>query len=351
MSKDISILLFFLAIISRNYCTAQSYVFKNKQDGYNVYRIPTIVKTNSGKLLAFCEGRKNLFDGGNIDLVMKTSIDNGETWSNLKVLWNDAENTCGNPSPVVDETTGAIIIIGTLNNDQVYLLYSKDEGESWEQPKNITKDVKDSIWHWYATGPVHAIQLKNVAFKNRIIVPCNHTIIGGSKHTSHIIYSDNNGISWKTGGSVSDDKTDECTVVELSNGRLLLNMRNNDKLIHKRKISYSDDGGLTWSPVTLDSTLIEPVCQGSLLRYSTQSDMLLFTNPQHQSKRKNLTLSISYDEGKSWESKSIIHSGKAAYNDIVELENGDLACIYETGKILPYSGIVFQKISADVIKK
>lgn len=328
-----------------------SYVFKNKKEGYNVYRIPAIIKTKSGKLVAFCEGRKNLFDGGNIDIVMKSSDDNGTTWSNLKVIWNDADNTCGNPSPVVDEATGNIILLGTLNNDKVFVLTSKDEGKTWDKPKDITKEVKPEDWKWYATGPVHAIQLQNASYKNRIIVPCNHTVKGIDKHTSHIIYSDDNGSSWKTGGSVVDNKTDECTVAELSDGNLLLNMRNNDKSTPNRKISYSKDGGLSWSAVVFDSTLIEPICQASLLRYSLNPDILLFVNPHHTKQRKQLTLFISYDEGKSWIDTSIIHKGKGAYNDIVVLKNGNTACLFETGKVLPYSGIVFKTILTPDIHK
>ena len=353
--KTKPLIIISLLLLCNTFLSAQTssfpYVFKNKKEGYNVYRIPAIIKTKSGKLLAFCEGRKNLFDGGNIDMVMKSSDDKGLTWSQLKVIWNDGENTCGNPSPVVDKVTGNIILLGTLNNDKVFVLTSKDEGETWDTPRDITKEVKPENWQWYATGPVHAIQLQNTSYQNRIIVPCNHTVKGTGKHTSHIIYSDDKGISWKTGGSVADDKTDECTLSELSDGHLLLNMRNNDKSTPNRKISYSNDGGLSWSPVTFDSTLIEPVCQGALLRYSLNPDIILFVNPHHKKQRKQLTLFISYDEGKTWKDKTVIYKSKAAYNDIVVLENGDVVCVFETGKVLPYSGIVFKIIASSVIQK
>ena len=117
---------------------------------------------------------------------------------------------------------------------------SNDEGNNWEQPKEITPDVKPTDWKWYATGPVHAIQLEQPKFKNRIVIPCNHTTKNNNLHISHVIYSDNNGETWKLGGSVPNEKTDECTVTELSNGSLLLNMRNNDKSLPNRKISKND---------------------------------------------------------------------------------------------------------------
>ncbi|MFN8316751.1 MAG: sialidase family protein [Chitinophagales bacterium] len=175
------------------------------------------------------KGDKSLFDHGNIDLVMKSSLDDGKTWSKLHVLWNEASNTCGNPSPVIDETTGDVIVLATLNNDKVFVLRSKNEGESWETPVDITSSIKENDWRWYATGPVHAIQLKSDTYKGRIVVPCNHTLIIDPRHQSHVIYSDNKGQTWKMGESISVKGTDECTVVELKDGSVMLNMRNSDR--------------------------------------------------------------------------------------------------------------------------
>jgi sialidase-1 len=315
------------------------FIFKNYRDGYNLFRIPTIITTKSGKILAFCEGRNNLFDGGDIDLVMKTSDDQGKTWSKLKVIWNDGKNTCGNPCPVFDKVSGDVLIVATLNNDKVFTLKSKDEGNNWESPIEITQNVKESNWKWYATGPVHAIQLVQSEFQNRIIVPCNHTLTNLNSHISHTIYSDDNGKTWSIGGIVPLEKTDECTVSEVSNGEIILNMRNNDRKFPFRKVSRSADGGMTWTFPKLDSTLIEPICQGSLLRHRFLPNVLFFVNPKHKKKRRNLTLSISFDNGKTWKKQLKIISKKSAYNDIVMLENGDLLCIFESGSLFPYNGI------------
>ncbi len=340
-----------LFLIFSTYClTAQSFqvqnLFKNRKDGYNVFRIPSVVVTKSGKVLAFCEGRKNLFDHGDIDLVMKTSDDNGKTWSSLKVIWDNDNNTCGNPTPVVDRITGEVIVAATLNNDRVFILRSTDEGNSWQTPLDITSAVKQPDWKWYATGPVHAIQLEQLTYKNRLVVPCNHTVSGIDKHVSHIIFSDDHGKTWQLGGSVLRENTDECTVAELANGNLLLNMRNADRELPNRKTSISQDGGATWTTPVYDSTLVEPVCQGSLLRYTFSPDILLFANPKHKQKRKNLTLYISRDSGKTWFKQITINARKSAYNDLAVLSTGDLLCVFETGKIWAYSGI-----SATIIKQ
>jgi sialidase-1 len=338
------------------YCsTAQNsnlqVLFKNHSDGYNVFRIPTAIIAKSGKILAFCEGRKSIMDNGNIDLVMKSSADNGKTWSNLTVIWDNGNNTCGNPAPVFDKVTGDVIIVATMNNDRVFVLRSPDEGNNWEKPIEITTSVKHESWKWYATGPVHAIQLEHSAYKNRLVVPCNHTIASIDKHVSHVIYSDDNGKTWQLGGSVLQEKTDECSVAELANGNLILNMRNNDRSLPCRKTSISSDGGIIWSTPVYDSTLIEPICQGSLMRYSFIPDILLFSNPKHKKKRKNLTLSISKDNGKTWVKQLTIYAKKSAYSDLVVLKNGDIFCLFETGKILPYGGISTTIIKQTAIKE
>jgi len=324
-------------------------LFNNHRDGYPVFRIPAIITTGSGRLLAFAEGRNNLFDHGNIDLVVKTSDDNGNTWSATKVIWDAGNNTCGNPAPVYDAITGEVLLIGTLNNEQVFLLRSKDEGVTWSTPEDITSSVKPADWSWYATGPGHAIQLEQDTYKGRIVVPCNHTLTGQRAHMSHVIYSDDHGRSWQLGGSVPTPHTDESTVAACTNGSLCLNMRNNNRTLPNRLISLSQDGGQTWSAAEHDSTLIEPTCEGVLLRYAFTPNILLFMNPAHPKKRQNLTLRISYDDGKTWQRSITICKRKAAYSDLTLLPNGDIYCIYETGKLLPYNHIAGVTIDKKIV--
>ncbi len=344
-------LLVVLLIVSINVWaqTPVQFIFKNHRDGYNMFRIPAIVATNSGKLLAFCEGRKNLMDHGDIDLVMKTSADNGNTWSDLQVIWNNGTNTCGNPAPVVDKATGHVLVAATLNNDSVFILRSANEGTSWLPPVNITAKVKPAGWQWYATGPGHSIQLQNTAHRNRIVVPCNHTTTANPLHVSHVIYSDDSGYTWQPGGEVSAAKTDECTIAELSNGNLLLNMRNNQRPLPNRKTAISTNYGLTWNNPSYDSTLIEPVCQGTLLSYTAVPGVLLFCNPAHTTNRKNLTLYVSHTNGSGWQHKVTVYKKLSAYNDMVTLPNGDVLCLFETGKLLPYGGIALTVIAKEKI--
>ncbi len=355
-----------------NYTFSQdplNYLFKGGTEGYKCFRIPAIVTTSEGTLLAFAEGRKKgCSDTGDIDLVMKTSKNNGLTWSKLKVIWDDGENVCGNPAPVVDETTGTIHLLSTWNlgkdhereiidgksidTRRVFVLRSGNDGISWSTPEEITSSVKDEDWTWYATGPCHGIQLKNGSHKGRLLIPCDHIEAATKKYYSHSIYSDDHGQSWKLGGTTPQDQVNECTVAELLDGKVILNMRNYDRTQKSRKISYSKDGGDSWSDIQSDQILVEPICQASLLSIFGSEEgnhTLFFLNPAHKEKRENMTLRISRDQGVTWSESVVLHQGPAAYSDLSHLSNGNLGCFYEAGQSNPYQGIVFQEIKWDKI--
>lgn len=347
------------------------YLFESGTDGYNTFRIPAIIATNNGTLLAFAEGRKNgSSDTGDIDLVVKRSEDNGKTWSGLSVIWDDTENVCGNPAPVLDKTTGTIFLLSTWNlgtdheseiikqtsedTRRIFILSSTDDGKTWSQAKEITESVKLKNWTWYATGPCHGIQLENEKHKGRLVVPCDHIESGTNKYFSHTIYSDDHGKTWKPGGITPQDQVNECTVAELSDGKLMLNMRNYDRTQKSRKVSVSNDGGTTWGDIYPDNTLIEPICQGSLLMYSfsgKESSKLLFLNPADENYRRNMTLRLSTDEGETWIKNKVLFSGPAAYSDLTVLPNGNIGCFYEAGIVHPYQGIVYQEITMQNLMK
>jgi len=179
----------------------QNDVWQAGKDGYNTYRIPALAITAKGTVLAFCEGRKSgKGDAGNIDLLLKRTTDGGKTWSEQQVVWDDGDNTCGNPSPVVDRETGAIWLLSTWNrgddrepqiiNQQskdtrrVYVTSSSDEGLTWASPKEITSDVKATSWTWYATGPGAGIQMAKGAHAGRLVIPCDHIEAGTKKYFS-----------------------------------------------------------------------------------------------------------------------------------------------------------------------
>ena len=360
-------LSFYFAFFSAFVASAQpgTPLFTAGDDGYACYRIPAIVRSTQGTLLAFAEARrKNCGDAGDIDLVLKRSKDGGKSWSAMQIVWDDAGNTCGNPAPVVDRTTGDILLLSTWNlgedhepqiidgtskdTRRVFVLRSRDEGASWSTPREITPDVKQPNWTWYATGPCNGIQLRHKPYKGRLVIPCDHIEAGTKKYFSHTIYSDDGGTTWQLGGTTPTDQVNECSVAELPKGALLLNMRNYNAT-RVRQVATSRDGGQSWSAPQPDSALIEPVCQASLLWYDHpgRKPFLAFSNPANQKARNQMTVRISYDQGKTWPLHTLVHEGPSAYSNLVVLPNGNLACYYEGGQKSAYERIVFKELSFD----
>jgi sialidase-1 len=334
---------------------AQTPVFVAGENGYHTYRIPSLIVSPKGTLLAFCEGRKNgRDDAGDIDLLLRRSPDGGKTWQPAQVVWDDGDNTCGNPCPVVDRDTGTVWLLLTHNlgadteaqivnatsrgTRTVWVTKSSDDGATWARPVEITRDVKSPDWTWYATGPGVGIQLK----AGRLVIPCDNMVAGSKARQSHVIYSDDHGATWKRGGVAGPD-CNECQVVERTDGSLMLNMRSYRKT-HRRLVAVSQDGGLTWSDPAEDPALVEPVCQASLLRYPGDGARLLFANPA-STKRERMTVRLSPDDGKTWPAARLLHDGPSAYSCLAVLPDGDVACLYERGARNPSETITFARFT------
>ena len=353
----------------------QTDVFISGTNGYHTYRIPSLLVTQNGTLLAFCEGRKKgRADSGDIDLLVKRSEDGGKTWSKQQVVWSDGANTCGNPCPVVDQRTGNIWLLMTWNHGddrasvikkntgkdtrRVWMSRSDDNGVTWSKPVEITNMVKRPEWRWYATGPGVGIQLRKGPWKGRLVIPCDHSVAPSADnptgYNSHVIISDDQGKTWKIGGAIRP-QVNECQVVELSDGTLMLNMRNYDRSKTTRAIAISKDGGITWSNVTHDPVLVEPICQASFIRYSWpdkgEKSRLLFSNPASTSKRVKMTVRLSYDEGKTWPACRVLYPGPSAYCCLAALPDDNIGCLYEAGQKHPYEKIVFARFSLDWLTK
>jgi sialidase-1 len=355
-------------------------LFVSGENGYSSYRIPALIKTKGDILLAFCEGRKQgAADAGDIDILVKRSLDGGKTWGTQTIVWDDGKNTCGNPCPVLDEQTGAIMLLLTHNEGDVpekdiitkkspstrtvWVAQSDDEARTWSKPVDITATTKKPDWGWYATGPGIGIQIKNGEHKGRLVIPCDFSYDdpdgklrnGPFQYGSHAIYSDDHGKTWQLGGTITP-KMNECQVVELADGKgtLMMNMRSYFRR-NRRAQSLSQDGGITWSGPKDDAELIEPVCQASLIRYAPSRkkkgrSTILFLNPA-STKRENLTMRASFDEGKTWPASKVLFPGPSAYSGMAVLNNGSILCLYEAGNKGPYEKIVLQKVTPEWILK
>lgn len=334
---------------------------------YINYRIPAIATTTKGTLLAFCEGRE-AGDTGDIDILLKRSSDNGKHWSEELVVWSDEQNTCGNPCPVVDEETGRIWLWSTWNSGKdheediilkkseyprlPYLCYSDDDGLTWSEPQDMSETCRNPSWGWYATGPGFAIQLKNGKYKGRLVIPANHSYddpdgnIRKDPHGygSHVLISDDHGKNWRMSQSITPG-CNESQVTELSDGTLLMNMRSyNDK--YCRAVSYSQDGGETWSPIEHDYQLVESRCQASILNYGQYKGKSyhLFSNPAVPVGRTHMTIKISDDDCSSWNTSKLIFEGPSAYSCMAKLPNGNIGILFEAGEKNAYETITYVNI-------
>lgn len=344
-------------------------IFGKNMNGYVCYRIPALITTQKGSVLAFAEARKkSCSDTGDIDLVLRRSTDGGKTWGPLMVIRDNGSNVSGNPVPIVDASTGRIVLIfcgnrgedteseiiaGTAKDGRrVYVMFSVTDGLSWSEPREITSSVKKDDWTWYATGPCHGIRLQSEKYKNRLVVPSNHVKSGTNHHFSQMLYSDDGGETWQLGESTRTPNGNESTVTELPDGSLLLNMRNMNQHEKHRLQALSSDGGNSVGEIRHVPELMEPVCQGSIINYPKRgniSDTLLFSNP-HDVVRKNMSIQISRDGGNTWKKAVTVFEGHSAYSDMTVFANGDVGIIYENGAENAYDRISFQRVSRKKFK-
>jgi sialidase-1 len=348
-------------------------------DGYSAFRIPAVITTRSGDLLAFAEGRSDgLGDAGNIDTVVKRSTDGGCTWHPLQVVQDSGANTSGNPAPVVT-ASGRVVLLTTYNagtateaailrgqvpaedSRRVFVQYSDDDGATWSKPREITFTAKLADWRWYATGPGHATRLTHGPHRGRLVVPANHSIAppAGSSdlgseakyYGGHDLYSDDDGRTWHIG--YVDDTPDgelnvnETTATELTDGRVYFNTRDqNGTAPGNRADAYSLDGGRTLrEPFRPQPALAGPVVEGSVLQTRGPEAPLLYSGPADPTKRAVMTLRASHDGGLTWQPVLTLSQLPASYSDLVQVDARTVGVLYETGNAGANETITFRRVA------
>lgn len=329
------------------------YVFQSGTHGCHTYRIPAIVKSKAGTLIAFAEGRVNSSaDHGNMDIVASRSTNGGKTWSPLFVVQTDGDYQCGNPAPVVDLKTGRIYLLscGAESSEgevmdgkatrEVYSQYSDDDGKTWSARENISTQVRLPDWRWYATGPGAGIQILEGKYKGRLVIPANHS---DSKkvYYAHCFYSDDHGKTWSL-GSTAGKGSNESKIAEIAPDKLVHNMRMQTDSKGMRGVRYSSDGGATWSELEHDAILTCPRCQGSVIRDYTGKGRLFFSNPTALPRRRQqLAIRASGDGGKTWPFQKMVFEGDVAYSDLVNIDQNTVGILFEAWQ-KKKSGIAFR---------
>lgn len=341
----------------------KSEVFPPGFNGIARYRIPGIVVTTKGTVLAYCEARKNdSKDWGEIEVHLRRSTDGGKTWLPSQHIAHKAdriegnphnaeggkhEQTVNNPVAIVDRDTGAIEFLYCANYARCFSMRSTDDGATWSAPVEITASFEPFRakydWKVIATGPGHGIQMKS----GRLVVPIWLAYGGIGDHkpsAAATIYSDDHGKTWQAGDLCLPNEGDlgdpnETMIAELSDGRVMLVSRSVSQASRKI-VTMSADGATGWSKPVFHDQLWEPICMASIVAHP--SGVLLFSNPHTlpldkdgkevpagKGKRENLSIKLSRDDGKTWAVNKVLEPGKAAYSDLAVLPGGTVLCFYE----------------------
>ncbi|MGP4016253.1 exo-alpha-sialidase [Saccharopolyspora sp. 5N708] len=339
-------------------------LFKEQDFGYACFRIPAVVRTSGGVVLAFAEGRVgDCGDDGDIDIVLRRSTDGGRSWGPQQVVSEGNGSTHGNPVPIVDERTGRIVVVSTHNGPEPcpngcdrdpYVQVSGDDGATWSAPREMVEGKRPEWNFWYATGPVHGIQLVRGPHAGRLVVGASHEINDGVHphvYGTHLLYSDDSGQTWHIGASAAvDDGTiiaQEVTVVELADGRIYALARERGTDPGHRAVAISSDGGETFDKPfrTIDLAMSDVQASTLRLHATDQGDAenrILVSAPAHPVAREAMSVRSSYDEGRSWqpwEQGKVFWWGPSGYSDLVALGGGEIALYYEAGAATPYESI------------
>ncbi|MFD8302912.1 exo-alpha-sialidase [Streptomyces sp. NPDC059690] len=368
----------------------QQVLFKAAQDpGYACFRIPAVVRTTAGTLLAFAEGRRlNCGDAADIDIVLKRSTDGGRTWGPLRVVTAGGGDTHGNPAPVVDRQTGRVLLAETYNTGRTdsgscsvpcdrtpHLQYSDDDGVTWSAPRDLSDEILPADWNsWYATGPVHGIQLTRGRHAGRLVLGVNTETwngergemelppagSGGRVTANHaaLIVSDDGGDHWRVGATdswpIADDgtfrqKPSELTLAERTDGSVLVSGREQDGTdLGHRTQTVSRDGGDSFAAPFRDlPDLYAPQVQGSMLRLG---DRILLACPGDPDRRRTMMIRSSYDGGRTWDSVdrgTVVTTDWSGYSDLARIDRDTVGLMYEGGAVDARDEIRFARFGED----
>lgn len=314
-------------------------LFSGGMHGSRTWRIPAIVAKGSS-VIAVADARisYNTDLPNNIDLVARISNDAGTSWSDPVTIADFGDAGASDPAVVVDKNTGDILCLFASyrglfqstpdNRIRIQLIRSSDSGQTWSEPVDISDQVYRPDWHaaWIASGSAHQLS------DGTIVAVAGVRKTAGYAISNYMIFSKDGGYIWSVAPGEAYDNGDEAKVVSLEDKRLMMLIRSKGM----RKVNYSSDMGQSWgSPVPVPE-LVEPGVNGDVLRYSSVSgdrdtNRILFSIASHPSERRNLSVFVSYDEGRTWPVQKVIFRGPAAYSALCRLDDGSIGLLYENG--------------------
>lgn len=332
-------------------------LFAGGDYGSVTFRIPAIRTAGDGSLVVAADARRDVPGDlpNNIDIMVRRSTDRGHSWSEAMTIADFGQYGASDPALVLERKTGDLLcmfashrgLFQSTPSDPIrfQVCRSTDHGVSWSAPVECTGQIYAPGWYaaWLASGSTH--QLRDGRIVGAVGVRQN----SGNTISNFMIYSDDSGGTWHYKPAVASAVGDEAKIVELENGNLMMNIRNQTP--DCRKIVISQDGGDTWGTPYFQYDLTDPFVNGDLIRYTSVRDgydksRLLFSLAAHPTQRKNLTLFLSYDEGTTWGVSKVINPGLTGYSCLTILDDGTIGCFYENGEYEQYQ-LYFARVSLD----
>ena len=329
----------------------ETYLFTNGESGVCEYRIPALITTKTGALIAVCDARIDRPGDApnNIDLVMRRSLDNGETWTPMQVIagFPGDEAAC-DPCILADNRTGTVWVfydyaiphesLPRKRKMMFHAICSDDDGATWSPPRDMTRQVVKPGWYYLSVAPGRGLQTAD----GTLCVPV-YSVKHNDTRSSHLLCSEDHGERWDVRAGVGE-ALGEPQAVQLDDESIMMNMRQ-PKTAGCRAVTVSQDGGRSWSTPRDEKRLVDPGCQASILKYDhpdADCRPLIFSNSACATERRNMTVHLSYDEGETWRVSRVVHPGRSVYSCLTTISDGNVGLLYENA-----NGMVFARFPLD----